>query len=341
MSHDLPQWGSLLIIPAGAVVLFLLKKFIFRLLRKWTERTEGKWDDLIVEALDRPVTLFLLAGVVGLLPPFLSLSDNWQRTIGLLARLLAIFGFALFIQKILLELHRRYVSNHESFKNYSSLIRVFITIGVYALFLLIFLDTAGISITPIIASLGVGSIAIALALQDALANLFSGFYILIDKPVRVGDFVKLESGDCGYVESIGWRGVRIRLLPNNIVVIPNSKLSGSVITNYHYPDKEMAFTVDVGVDYSSSLEKVETVTVEIARDVMKSVTGGIPGFEPVVRFHTFGDSSINFSVALRAREYTDQFLLKHEFIKRLHQRYQKEGISIPFPVRTVYLQKET
>ncbi|MBI4373890.1 MAG: mechanosensitive ion channel family protein [Deltaproteobacteria bacterium] len=267
---------------------------------------------------------------------------QWSHSplIPFLVKLFAILTAALLVRKFLLVLHARYVETHASLKNYSGLIRVFVSAGTYVLFLLIFLDTAGISITPIIASLGVGGIAVALAFQETLSNLFAGFYMLIDKPIRVGDFVKLESGDSGYVESIGWRCIRIRMLPNNLIIIPNTKLAGSVITNYHYPDKEMAFLVEVGVDYSSSLEKVEAATLEVASDVLKSVSGGVPDFTPMVRFHTFADSSINFTVVLRAREYTDQFLLKHEFIKRLHQRYRKEGIVIPFPVRTVYLQKE-
>jgi small-conductance mechanosensitive channel len=97
---------------------------------------------------------------------------------------------------------------------------------------------------------------------------------------------------------------------------------------------------EVGVSYDSDLEKVERVTIETPRGVMREVQGGISGSEPLLRYHTFGDSSINFTVILRISEFINQYLVKHEFIKKLHERYKKEGINIPFPTRTVYMQEE-
>lgn len=125
------------------------------------------------------------------------------------------------------------------------------------------------------------------------------------------------------------------MLPNNIVIVPNAKLSQAIITNYYLPDRELAVLVEIGVDYSSDLERVERITAEVARDVMRTVPGGVAIFEPFIRYHTFGEFSINFTVIMRAREFVDQYLIKHEFIKRLHVRYAKEGITIPFPTRTV------
>lgn len=93
--------------------------------------------------------------------------------------------------------------------------------------------------------------------------------------------------------------------------------------------------VQVGVDYGSDLGHVERVTCEVAKETLHTVPGGVANFEPFIRYHTFGDSSINFTVILRAREFVDQFLLKHEFIKRLHERYEQEGLTIPFPIRTI------
>ena len=130
------------------------------------------------------------------------------------------------------------------------------------------------------------------------------------------------------------------MLPNNMVVVPNSKIVQSNITNYCLPDKELAVLVQVGVHYDSDLAKVESVTCEVARDVLRTVPGGVPGFEPFIRFHTFNQSSIDFTVILRGREFVDNFLIKHEFIKRLQARYKKEGITIPFPIRTIYMKAE-
>jgi small-conductance mechanosensitive channel len=131
------------------------------------------------------------------------------------------------------------------------------------------------------------------------------------------------------------------MLGDTVVVVPNSKLAGSVITNMSLPKEELAVTIDVGVDYGCNLDRVETVTLEVARDVMACVPGAIPGFEPRMRFHTFGDSSVNFTAWLRAKDYISGMALKHEFIKRLHSRYGREGIGIPFPTRTIDLPETT
>jgi small-conductance mechanosensitive channel len=188
--------------------------------------------------------------------------------------------------------------------------------------------------------LGVGGLAVALALQSTLSNFFAGLKILASKQIRPGDYIKLDSGEEGYVVDITWRNIIILTLQNNIIFIPNSKLINSSITNFSMPDKELAVPVNVGISYQSDLKKVEQITKEVAKEVMKEVDGGVPEFEPLIRFHTFGDFSINFTVILRAKEFNYRSFLIHEFIKRLHERYKKEGIEIPFPIRTVYLKSE-
>jgi len=125
-----------------------------------------------------------------------------------------------------------------------------------------------------------------------------------------------------------------------MIIIPNGKLSSSILTNFNQPVQELGVRLQVGVHYDSDLEMVERVTKEVAQEVMQTVPGGIPDSEPLVRFHTFGDSSINFTVIMKAGEFMDQFLVKHEFVKRLHRRYKKEGIEIPFPIRTLYMHKD-
>lgn len=130
------------------------------------------------------------------------------------------------------------------------------------------------------------------------------------------------------------------MLPNNVVLVPNDKLTKVIITNYNLPDKELAVLVNMGVHYNSDLEKVEAITCEVAKEVMKEVKGGVPGFEPFIRYNAFGDSSINFTVIMRAKEFTDQYLIKHEFIKKLHRRYNREGIVLPYPIRAINYDQE-
>lgn len=206
--------------------------------------------------------------------------------------------------------------------------------------ILIMLHSLGISITPILTAMGVGGIAVALALQDTLSNLFSGLYILATKEVEPGEYVKIDTGEEGYVVDITWRNTTIQSLTNNTIVIPNSKFASSVVTNIYRPSKDLNLYVEVDVSYDSDLDYVEKVTLDVARQVLTEVKGGVPGFEPSIRFHTFGNSSIDFTVVLRIEEIQDQFHVKSEFIKKLFARYKKENIDIPFPVRTVLMNPE-
>jgi len=172
-----------------------------------------------------------------------------------------------------------------------------------------------------------------------LLIFFSGFHITVARQIKIGDYIKLDSGEEGYVIDINWRTTKIKMLPNNVALIPNEKLTKAIVTNYYLPDKEMAVLVNLGVHYDSDLKKVEKITCETAREIMKTVPGGVPGFEPFIRYNTFGDSSIGFTVILRAKEFADQYLIKHEFIKRLHERYKKENIIIPYPIRTIHYEQ--
>ncbi|MBW4597983.1 MAG: mechanosensitive ion channel family protein [Brasilonema angustatum HA4187-MV1] len=204
---------------------------------------------------------------------------------------------------------------------------------------LIVLQTLGVQITPILTTLGIGGIAVGLALQDTLANLFSGFYLIVSKQVRTGDYVKLDGGGHeGYVTDITWRNTTIKELSNNVIIVPNSKLASAIFTNYHLPVKEITLTMNVGVSYDSDLEQVERVTVKVAKEVMEEIAPELTANEPYIRFNEFADYSINFTLYMRVNEFFDQRLARHLFVKKLHKRYQKEGITIPFPVRNVHVQ---
>jgi len=124
------------------------------------------------------------------------------------------------------------------------------------------------------------------------------------------------------------------------VIVPNTKLAQAIVTNFTVPDREIGMAITVGVAYDSDLEKVEHMGIETAREVAGRVEGAVREFDPIVRFHTFAESSINFDLILRTREFADQGLLKHELIKALKARFAAEGIEIPFPVRTVHLHDE-
>jgi small-conductance mechanosensitive channel len=206
---------------------------------------------------------------------------------------------------------------------------------------LVLLNSLGVAITPLLTALGVGGLAVALALQDTLSNLFAGVHILASRKVQPGDFIQLDNGMQGYVEDTNWRNTIIRQLPNNILVVPNATVASSIVTNYHLPEHEISVTVPCGVSYQSDLEHVERVTIEVGQEVMQEVEGAVPEHGPTVRYNAFGGSGISFNVGLRAADISAQGLIIHEFIKRLHSRYQKEGIDNSSPTEAiVYMNSE-
>jgi len=215
---------------------------------------------------------------------------------------------------------------------------IFVTIArviVWAIGGLVLLDSLGVAITPLLTALGVGGLAVALALQDTLSNLFAGIHILASHKVQPGDFIELDNGVQGYVVDTNWRNTIIRQLPNNMLVVPNATLASSIVTNFHLPEHELSVTVAVGVAYESDLEEVERITVEVGQEVMQEVDGAVENYQTTVRFTNFGNSSVNFNVGLRAAGVATQAMITHEFIKRLHRRYQKEGIDFQSANETI------
>ena len=138
---------------------------------------------------------------------------------------------------------------------------------------LVLLSGLGISVTPLLTALGVGGLAVALALQDTLSNFFAGIHLLMERPIRVGDFIRLESGQEGYVEDIGWRTTRIRMLPNNMVIVPNGKLAQSILTNYYLPEPRMAVLIPISVSYHADPDHIERVLVEEASGAIGHLAG--------------------------------------------------------------------
>ncbi len=208
-------------------------------------------------------------------------------------------------------------------------------IAIVLLGALLILNALNISITPVLTALGVGGLAVALALQDTLGNLFAGLQIVASKQVRPGDYLLLETGQEGTVEDIAWRYTTLRTQANNLVVVPNAKLGQAIVTNYQLPEQPLSITVEFGVAYGSHLGRVEEVALDVARGVMHDLQPAITDWEPLMRFRGFGESQVQAAIIMRVIDFGDQYALKSEFIKRLHARFAEEGIEFPFPQRVV------
>jgi small-conductance mechanosensitive channel len=322
------------------IVLTVIVRIGYWRLRKFAQSTRTDIDDVLIGALRAPVLIVVLVTGVVIVARILPLSVEWEGVLDLGVKIAVILAGVLFVDAIVKAFLWRYSRKADYLKSSSGIVQTAVRALIILIALLIVLDTAGVSITPLLASLGLGSLAVALALQSPLANFFAGIQILADKPIELGQYIQLDSGAEGYVTRIGWRSTTIRALRNNLIVIPNSKIMDAIITNYYLPERELSIVIQLGVHYDSDLEQVERVTCEVAREVLEAVEGGKKGFEPFIRYHTFDDSSINFSVILRAEEFINGYVVKHEFVKRLHRRYKQEGIVIPFPIRTLDINRE-
>jgi small-conductance mechanosensitive channel len=328
---------SLGFILGGFVIGIIVEKVILARLRIFAKRTSWEGDEIIINSIKGIAILWL--GLAGIYLAFsnLPLKPVIITVMEKILLVVVLFSATVVLAKIVvgfIGLHGKKTAGGLP----SASLFTNITRGViFAIGLLIILQSLGISITPLLTALGVGGLAVALALQPTLSNLFAGLQIIISKQLEPGDWVELDNGAKGFVVDISWRNTTIQELPNNLIVIPNSKLANSIITNFSRPQKQMAVIIEVGVSYDSDLAKVERVTKEVAKRVVEEVQGGATEFEPMIRFHTFADFSINFSVILRVKEFVNKYLVRHEFIKALHKRYKEEGIEIPFPIRTVHM----
>jgi len=330
----------LLIIITGFVVGLLFEIIIFKKIREKSLETDWDGFKVVTKSLrGLSIFCFTIAGIyiaLGYMDLGAANLANIHKILTIILILLITWAVAILTSGFVNIYTRRaegVLPSTSFFGNISKLIVVFIGLMVVIQFL-------GLSITPMLTAFGIGGIALALALNDTFSNMFAGLNVITSKEMKIGDYIMLETGEEGYVQDITWRNTTIKAITNNTIIVPNSKIASHIITNYHQDQKEMLVKLNVGVSYESDLKKVEMVTVDVAKEVTEKLTGADDSVEPYIRYNEFNDFSINFTVFLSVTEFIEQYKLKHEFIKKLHERYNQEGIVIPFPIRTVYMKNE-
>lgn len=325
----------------SASVLIIIRGIAFRVLHRWAEKTESKIDDIIIRSFRTPSIYWCIAIGLYIGIAISELPERYVFYISKAIHIIVILSITIATANLTGKIFTNYIQKAELPIPTTGLAYGILKGTILVIGFLIILTVLGISITPLITALGVGGLAVALALQDTLANLFAGIHILMEKSIRVGDFIRLETGQEGYVEDITWRTTRIRMLPNNMVVIPNSKLSQSIVTNYYLPEKRMSLLIPIGVSYSSDPEKVERILIEEAKKAVGEIPGLLGDPEPFVRFIPgFGESSLEFTLICQVKEFVEQYPVQHELRKRIFRRFKEEGIEIPLPHRIVYLREE-
>ncbi|WP_433151835.1 mechanosensitive ion channel family protein [Actinomadura nitritigenes] len=311
---------------AIAVVLRMLTARLFRR----AGDTRWAWDDLAARLVrDLAVPVALLTGA-WFAAKTLKLPHGTLLVTGRVLSAATILVFSLALARMIAGVVTSVASARQGTAANVTIFANITRVLVMGIGILIMLQSLGISITPLLGALGVGGLAVALALQDTLANLFAGVHVLASKTIEPGDYIRLATGQEGYVVDINWRNTSIRTLSDNIEVIPNQRFSDTILTNYHRPAQDMSVMVYAKVAYDVDLDRVEKLLVKVGKDVMHDVQGGIEDANVLVRFDDFNDSTVGFHVILRSTEFGDQFEIKHQFLKRLHRVLREEGIAPPY-----------
>lgn len=337
LNLNFDYWIEVLLIPIciqiGALCLgWFINRLISRYLNKAVDNES--WQFIFVNAV-KGLPIAWCSGV-GLywtinsldIPPTIS------RLLSSILFTVIIFTLTRVIARTLNGVIDFYTSRTEQNMPKSSLLNNIVNFGIYAMGFLVILQYYGISIAPILTALGVGGMAVALGLQDTLANIFAGIHLILSKQLRINDFIKLSGGEEGRVTDITWRFTKLQSVNNNVVVVPNQNISKAIITNYSMPRQDITISVAIGVSYDSDLERVEAVCIETAKGILAKYDPTVMT-DPVVRYNQFADSSINFNVIMHVSDFMSQYVVKHEFIKAITKSFRRENIEIPFPIRTV------
>ena len=337
-----------LTIVCGILLGFIFKRFVHSRLKKAAERANWAGDDAVLEAIEPHIVVWFFLGALSIsVSKIEAVQPQNTYLISILNDYAPKFLIIVLIGSITLAIGNLAVSifdlwarDQEKGFPSTTMFTNFVRIAIYVIGILIILDALSISITPMITALGVGGIAVSLALKDTLTDVFAGLHILLSKKVQVGDFIQLDSGEMGYIQNISWRNTIMMERTNNIIHIPNTRLSSAIIKNFDSGDPSFSVKIPVGVGYSSDLDEVEKVTKKVINEIQSSMEETNNNYEPTMRFQNFGESSINLMVYFRGNRYGDQNPIIHQFIKTLHKRYSEAGIEIPFPMRTVIHKNE-
>lgn len=329
---------AFIIFIAFFIVFKLFDYAIISFFKKYSKRTKTEWDDIIIDFIDAIHWQFYiyLSFYIGTL--FLQLPDIVNRVLGFLLIIFIAFYTAQGFSRIVDHFTNSQIEKRkksDSIQN-TSMIRVFGLLfkgAIYTIMILMILANFGIEITPLIASLGIGGVAIAIALQSVLADLFAAFAIYFDKPFKEGDFI-IIGDDLGTVKHIGIKTTRIATLQGQELIVSNSELTNTRVNNYKKMDeRRIVFTL--GVEYSTSTEKLKKINNIIKKSIETTKKARLDR----THFKAFGDSSLNFEVVyyVTSPDYNVYMDVQEEINFKIQEAFEKEKIVFAFPTQTIHL----
>lgn len=312
------------------IVFLIVRAILFKTLSKVAGNTKSHVDHLILKLIRTPSLFWCFAIALNIGVAFANLPDKQEQQIHKVIHVLLILSFTLAGANIAATFFKNLLKTNNPNTETSALSVGIVKAAVFSTGLLLVLSTLGVSIAPLLTALGVGGLAVALALKDTLENLFAGIYLLTDKTIRVGDFVHLDSGQEGYVSDIGWRTSKFRTTANNAIIIPNSKLASTMVANYSYPDKRVVTTIPLQLDGTIHTAQVESSLLSILKKGSEDIVGLLAFPEPTVRLMQINtDGSLTYHLNFSVKEYSDQGFASHELRKRVFNYLKAEKISFP------------
>jgi len=335
---DIPSYKAILFIISSIVIAKLSDIIFTSILKKMASKTESSIDDHIIDIIHKPIYYSILFAGLGFSVSLIELSESMQFIFtGFLKTLIVIiWGTAIF--KIFIYIIKWY-SNKAGVnsRNQKRLMPLFDNLGKMIIFIavvyFIFLSW-GINVTAFVASAGMVSFVVAFAAKDTLGNLFAGIFIMADSPYKEGDYINLDTGERGYVKSIGIRSTRIMTRDDIEITIPNAVIANSKIINESGgPYEKERVRVNISVAYGSDIDKVRQILMDIAlsaEDVCKDPT-------PRVRFREFGDSALLFQVLFWIEKPEMRGRVIDHINGCIYSKFMEENIEIPFPQRTVHV----
>lgn len=327
------------------IASFWLASYVITLMMTFLEKAASKTgttlDDNLIRSSKLPVRyLFILLGFYYAVK-YSTFDWAWRDyDMSDIFYALIILLICFTISRMLKTIFKWYEGSDRVSKKNSKTIFIFVqkvtSVAIYIIAFILILDNFGVEIAPLLAGLGVAGLAIALGLQETLANLFAALFLVMDKSINIGDYIQLEDGTNAYIEDISWRSVRIRTIGGNTVIVPNAMFVGQKISSYDYPESPYSMSIRLGVAYGSDLDFVEKVAIQAAKNVIESEGIKIKDNNPIIRFKAFADSAIEFIIIVTVDKVTDESRVKHALVKEIDKQFKKENIEIPFPQRVVY-----
>ncbi|MFH1500550.1 MAG: mechanosensitive ion channel family protein [archaeon] len=335
----LRAFAVLLVLLLGIRIFLYLGQMI---LLRMTSRTKTDLDDKIVQKASSPLTIlaFLIALRISLSQLFLHeiVYDLSVKIVNSMVVIVLFYLVFVFVDLVVITAVKKATKKTKSEvdDNLISLFHGVLKISLIVIAILYVLALWGVQITPLLAGLGIAGLAIALALQPILSNIFSGAAIVLDKTVRVGDLVYLDQNTKGRIDKVNLRSTRIVTFDNELIIVPNNKLADSMIQNVALPEPKSRVVVPFSVAYGSKIEKVKKVVL----DEVKKIEHVERDPEPLVRFLEMGDSSLNFKAYFYVDSFENRFKAIDEANTKIYNALNKNKITIPFPQLDVHLKKK-